>query len=89
MLLRLVPAFVHDCVSFLPRWQQLLRQMLTSTVLVRPVAEFSMTELSETKRLRGRGLGGCAPQPWPLLAAHSGNWKVASLIGLLGTETVT
>ena len=45
---------------------------------------FSGIELSDVnRRLRGfgRGLGTGA--------LHSGNWKAASLVGLLGAETVT
>lgn len=83
MFLRLAPTLVHDCLSLRIRQQQLLPllQLLTS---LEPV---SMMELSEAKRLRGRGLGLGSGAPPPL--THSGNWKVASLIGLLGTETVT
>lgn len=86
MFLRLAPTLVHDCLSLRirPRWQRQVvpLQLLTS------VGPVSMTELSEAKRLRGRGLGLGNGAPL-LLTLHSGNWKVASLIGLLGTETVT
>lgn len=87
MFLRLAPTLDHDCLSLRIRQQQELPllQLLTS------IGPVSMMELSEAKRLRGRGLGlgsGALP-PLLLLLTHSGNWKVASLIGLLGTETVT
>lgn len=83
MFLRLAPTLVHDCLSFRIRQQQVLPllQLLTS------IGPVSMMELSEAKRLRGRGLGLGSGAPPPFV--HSGNWKVASLIGLLGTDTVT
>lgn len=84
MFLRLAPTLVHDCLSLTikPRWQRQVvpLQLLTSV---------SMMELSEAKRLRGRGLGLGNGALVLLMLVHSGNWKVASLIGLLGTETVT
>jgi len=87
MFLRLAPTLVHDCLSLTikPRWQRQVvpLQLLTS---IEPV---SMTELSEAKRLRGRGLGLGNGALLLLTLLHSGNWKVASLIGLFGTETVT
>lgn len=87
MFLRLAPTLVHDCLSVIiePRWQRQVvpLQLLTS------IGPVSMTELSEAKRLRGRGLGLGNGAPLLLTLLHSGNWKVASLIGLLGTETVT
>lgn len=87
MFLRLAPTLVHDCLSLTikPRWQRQVvpLQLLTS------IGPVSITELSEAKRLRGRGLGLGNGALLLLMLLHSGNWKVASLIGLLGTETVT
>lgn len=87
MFLRLAPTLAHWLsLKACPKWPQHFLQIRSVAgpffIVAPPPSEASL-------RLRGRGLGlgtGAAPFSSPL---HSGNWNAASLVGLLGADTVT
>lgn len=87
MFLRLAPTLAHWLsLKACPKWPQHFLQIRSVAgpffMVAPPPSEASL-------RLRGRGLGlgtGAAPFSSPL---HSGNWNAASLVGLLGADTVT